>query len=110
MLKKEYLKSQNVARVTFELADYEIPGDIEVETVHLVGEFNGWDIEATPMKHMKKGAFQVVIELEPERDYRFKYLINGKHWCNDWEADGYISDGYASDNSVVRTPGKESRN
>ncbi len=107
MLIKEYLQSQNKAKVTFELADYEIPGDIEAATVHLVGEFNDWDLQATPMKHSKKGSFRVVLELEPGREYRFKYLVNGKHWCNDWSADAYIPDGYGSDNSVVTTPGKK---
>jgi hypothetical protein len=40
MLKKRYIKSRNVWKVTFELPEAELPEGIEAESVHLVGEFN----------------------------------------------------------------------
>ena len=104
MLKKKYLKSRAVSRITFELADYELPGDIEAASVHLVGDFNDWDPEATPLKHLKKGSFQAVLELEPGREYHFRYLVDGEHWCNDWDADQYVQGVYGVDNCVVVTP------
>ncbi len=108
MIKKKYLESRDISKVTFELADYEVPGDLEAATVHLVGDFNGWDPEATPMKHLKKGSFQAVLELAPGKEYQFRYLVNGEHWCNDWDADGYVPGDLGSDNCVVVTPRKES--
>lgn len=104
MLKKKYLKSRDVTKITFELADNELPGDLDVKSVHIVGEFNDWDTEANPMKYLKKGSFQTTLELEPGRAYQFRYLVNGAHWCNDWNADNYVPGGHGSDNCIVVTP------
>src|SRR5690606_25241620 len=45
MVKKQQLKSKPVCKVTF----YS-PAQIEAETVHLVGDFNGWSETETEMK------------------------------------------------------------
>ncbi len=108
MLKKKYLKSRKISKVTFEVPVQELPVEDEDAAVHLLGDFNDWDPSATPMKYLKKGVFQAVIELEPGRDYQFRYLINGDTWCNDWAADDYVVGDYGTDNSVVRTPGNGS--
>jgi hypothetical protein len=39
--------------------------------------------------------------LETGREYRFKYLIDGKRWENDWHADRYEPNIYGTDDSVV---------
>jgi 1,4-alpha-glucan branching enzyme len=103
MLKKQYLKSRKVSKVTFEIPKNEFPEGIEIQNVNLVGEFNDWDITATPMKYLKKGAYQSILELEPGRAYQFRYLVNGEHWCNEWHADAYIPNGFGNDNCVVKT-------
>jgi 1,4-alpha-glucan branching enzyme len=103
MLKKKYVKSRNIWKVTFELPKDELPEGLKAELVHLAGEFNGWDPTATPMKRGKGGAFRVMVELEPGREYQFRYLVNGEHWCNDWHADAYVPSGVGEDNSVVVT-------
>jgi 1,4-alpha-glucan branching enzyme len=104
MLKKKYLKSRKVSKVKFELSDAELPEGIEAKTVHLVGDFNGWDLTATPMKHLKRGAYQATLDLEPGKEYQFRYLVNDEHWYNDWHADAYIPGSYGADNCVVVTP------
>lgn len=104
MLKKRYIKSRNVSKVTFELTSDELPEAIEPEEIHLVGEFNGWDRSATPMTRRKGGVFRATLELEPGREYQFRYLVNGEHWCNDWNADAYVSGGLGEDNCVVVAP------
>jgi 1,4-alpha-glucan branching enzyme len=104
MLKKQYIKSKNVTRITFELAKSELPAEsAAVEDVHLVGEFNDWEATATPMKRNKKGIYRATLELEPERPYQFRYLVNGERWCNDRAADTYAPNPYGSDNCVVFT-------
>jgi hypothetical protein len=103
MLRKHYLKSRKVFKVTFELPKDEIPKDVDVQNVHLVGEFNDWDPTATPMKYLKKGAFQSTLELEAGREYQFRYLVNGDHWCNEWHADAYIRGEFGEDNCIVNT-------
>ena len=104
MLKKRYIKSRKVWKVTFEVPEAELPEAVEVKSVHLVGEFNDWDLTATPMKRGKKRVFQATLELAPGREYQFRYLVNGEHWCNDWHADAYVPSGPGEDNCVVVTP------
>jgi 1,4-alpha-glucan branching enzyme len=104
MLKKQYIKSRKVAKVTFEVSKDELPEDIAVESVHVVGEFNGWDPTATPMDRRRGGVYRATLELEPGREYQFRYLINGEHWCNDWHADAYVPSPTGGDNCVVVTP------
>lgn len=98
MLKKQYLKSRSVCKVTFYL-----PAAVKAETVHLVGDFNQWDEQATPMTPLKDGRFTVTLELEKGRDYQFRYLIDQNEWHNDWEADKYVPNPFSGDNSVVST-------
>jgi hypothetical protein len=45
-----------------------------------------------------------MLELEPGREYPFRYLVNGEHWCNDWHADAYVPGDFGEDNCVVVTP------
>ncbi len=106
MIKKKYVQARDISKITFELSKFEIPGDLQAETVHLVGDFNNWDHSATPMKYLQKGTFQAILELEPGRDYQFRYLINGETWCNDWEADDYVLSEYGADNCVIKVPDK----
>ena len=103
MLKKRYIKSRKVCKVTFDL-----PEAVEAESVYLVGEFNDWDASATPMTRRKGGLFRVTLELEPGREYQFRYLVNGQHWCNDWHADAYTPSGFGEHNCVVVTPAEAS--
>ena len=103
MLKKQYVKSRSVMKITFELLKSELPEGAEVDSVYLVGEFNDWEAAATPMKRNKKGIYRATLELEPEQQYQYRYLVNGEQWCNDWAADGYTPNPYGSDNCVVFT-------
>ena len=98
MLQKQHLKSRPVCKVTFQL-----PPAIEAQQAHLVGDFNDWDEQATPMKKNQDGAFTVTLELEVNREYQFRYLVDGANWHNDWEADKYVPNPYSGDNSVVVT-------
>ncbi len=54
------------------------------------------------MKRRKDGSFSVTIDLDTDREYQYKYLIDSQTWENDWAADKYtpspLGDG---DNSVV---------
>ena len=110
MLKKQYIKTRNVVKVTFEVPQAEMVEGLAVEAFHLVGEFNNWDPAATPMKRDKKGIFRAVLELEPERTYQFRYLVNGEHWCNEWHADGYVSNNLGADNCIVKATVGEGKN
>jgi 1,4-alpha-glucan branching enzyme len=97
MIQKEITKKRNVARVTFEL-----PSNMWAERVNLVGEFNDWDTTATPMTRNRSDAnWRATIELKTGRRYRFRYLVDGKEWLNDWHADDHDENPYGSYDSVV---------
>lgn len=97
-LKKQYMKSKSVCRVTFALAK-----DIAktASRVNLAGDFNNWDMESIQMKKSKSGDFSVSVELEKGKEYQFKYLVDSKDWVNDQEADKYVPNEFLGENSVV---------
>jgi 1,4-alpha-glucan branching enzyme len=98
-IKKQYLKEKNVCKVTFRLPRI---AATEAKNVSIVGEFNDWNIYASPMKRLKNGDYSLTVELEPGREYQFRYLIDETKWENDWNADKYVKSPYGdSDNSVI---------
>lgn len=98
MLKKNYTKTGAFCRVTFKLTP-----ELSAETAALCGEFNNWNPDAHPMKHLKGGSFSATVSLPAGQSYRFRYLLDGKRWENDWEADAYVPNKYGTDDSVVET-------
>ena len=99
MLKKRYLKSKPECKVTFKL-DKSYIGN--VNSVHLVGEMNDWSEEATPLKKLKDGSFKIELNLDKDREYRFRYRVDRNYWINDNDADKYQPSPYPGiDDSVV---------
>ena len=103
MLKKQYIKSRDVYKVTFRLAKREQP-EYEVSSVNLVADFNDWSFTDMPMTKLKNGDFKVIVELEAGKEYEFRYLLNGEKWYNEWEADDYILGDFGKDNCVIELP------
>ncbi len=98
-IRKEYLKSRKACKVTFRLPKI---AAADAKSVCIVGDFNNWNLYANPMKKLKNGSYTVTLELEPGREYQFRYLIDGSNWENDWNADKYVKGPYGdSENSVV---------
>lgn len=97
MLKKNYTKTGRYCRVTFKL-----PAEVEAESVALCGDFNDWSREANPMKRLKDGSYSVTVSLPADESYRFRYLLDGERWENDWDADEYVPNSYGSEDSVVQ--------
>jgi 1,4-alpha-glucan branching enzyme len=97
MITKGPAGKDRVVAVTFEL-----PSTMWAERVNLVGEFNDWDTTATPMTRTRTDAnWRVTVKLEEGRRYRFRYLVDGKEWLNDWHADDHSENPYGSYDSVV---------
>ena len=97
-LKKQYVKSKSICKVTFALAK-----DIaaSAKQVNLSGDFNNWDVKNIPMIKSKSGEFSVSIDLEKGKQYQFKYIIDNKDWVNDMEADKFVPNVFHSQNSVI---------
>jgi hypothetical protein len=53
------------------------------------------------MTHRKDGSFSLTLSLPSGQQYRYRYLLNGDRWENDPAADGYVSNPYGSDDSLV---------
>lgn len=97
-LKKNFLKTKPICKVTFSLPAEVADGAKKVE---LLGEFNDWKKEkAIPMK-LKDGEFKATVDLPVDQAYQFRYLIDGEQWVNDWKADRYTPNPFGKDNSVV---------
>ena len=87
------------------LVTFQLPGSIWAESVHLVGDFNGWNRHSHPLVHSRDGdsMWEITLELEAGKTYQFRYLVNGRDWQNDWNADRYVSNPFGGDNSVLET-------
>lgn len=96
MLKKNYSKTGAYCRVTFKL-----PAKVNADRVALCGDFNDWNQEANEMKRLKDGSFSTTISIPAGKAYRFRYLLDGQRWENDWEADAYLPNVHGSDDSVL---------
>ena len=97
-IKKQYLKSKPIVKVTLSL-----PKDAakEAKSVEVVGDFTDWK-DGVSMTKLKNGSFKTTIELAPEKEYQFRYLIDNEIWENDWDADKYVASGVSvEENSVV---------
>lgn len=97
-IRKKYLKARPACQVTFVLPKEAAPG---AESVCVLGEFNNWSPDAHPLKRLKSGDFTAAVELETGRSYRFRYVIDGWKYENDWYADRYEPNPYGGEDSVV---------
>ncbi|HEY4787339.1 MAG TPA: isoamylase early set domain-containing protein [Bacteroidales bacterium] len=97
-LKKQYDEKKSMCKVTFKVTK-----DIarSASQVYLAGDFNNWEVGSLPMKRHKNGEFTASLDLERNREYQFKYLIDGWEWKNETEADKFVSNEFQSENSVV---------
>jgi len=94
---KLYLKN-GLCKVTFRLPQAAAP---DAQNVTIAGDFNNWDATAAPMTRLKNGDFKITLNLDAGREFRFRYLIDGIRWENDWNADRYARNDYGADDSVV---------
>lgn len=100
-LKKSFSKDKKKCTVTFTVSKEAAQG---ASSINIAGDFNSWSSTDTPLVKAADGSFSVKIELDADREYQFRYLLDGTRWENDWKADKYIPAPYSNaDNSVVVT-------
>jgi 1,4-alpha-glucan branching enzyme len=97
MITKEYSEDGKTCQVTFTL-----PSQISARSVHIYGDFTEWEKSPLPLKQQEDGSYSVTISLAAGKEYRFRYLLDGQHWENDWSADAYTSNPFGTEDSVVR--------
>lgn len=91
---KQFLKSKPVCKVTFT-----VPAK-DANSVSIVGNWNSWNTEAEPLKKLKNGTFKGTVNLEKDKSYEFRYLVDGQ-WKNEEEADAFAWNDYAADENSV---------
>lgn len=98
MIEKKFTKDK--CKVTFRLSEK----DVKAKSVALLGEFNKWDAKATLLDSVKsKKEFKTTVDLELGKKYEFRYLVDGKDWFNDPNADAVMVNVYGAENFVVNT-------
>ena len=81
-IKKQFLKSKPVCKVTFRVAAEDAEGH---KKAYVAGSFNKWKPEL--MKKLKDGSHKLVKDLDADTEHTFRYVLDKKIWINDPEAD-----------------------
>jgi 1,4-alpha-glucan branching enzyme len=93
-IKKQYLKNNSICKVTFSIVAK------EAENVSVIGDFNGWNTKADPLKKLKNGTFKGTVDLQKGQSYEFRYAVDGDY-VNDEEADDYLLNDFAAGENGV---------
>ena len=94
-IKKQFIKTKPVCKVTFSVADK------EAKTVSVVGDFNNWNPKEGELSQLKNGTFKGVFDVVKDASYEFKYFIDGA-FVNEEQADSFIYNEFAgTENSVL---------
>lgn len=86
-----------VTKVTFALPAEEVAGCVSV-----VGDFNGWNPHAHPMRKRSNGTRSVAVDLPAESRFEFKYLAEDGTWLVD-DGTGVVHNEFGAPNSVLTT-------
>ena len=85
-------------KLTFTLSLADTPNPVSV-----LGDFNGWDPHAHPLKKRTNGTRSATVVVPKGGRYTFKYLADGGTWFNEIDADEHTTNEYGEVNSVVAT-------
>jgi hypothetical protein len=98
VIKQTPVKGSDQVKVSFIL-----PKDRTTGRVSVVGEFNGWDPTAHPLRPRSNGTRSAVVTLPSQRRFAFRYLDDQGAWHDDDSAHDYEPNGVGGTNSVVHT-------
>lgn len=94
-IKKQFIKSKPVCKVTFSILAK------EAQSAAVVGDFNNWNSQEGELMKLKNGTFKGAFDLPKDATFEFKYVIDG-NYLNEPEADGLKWNNYAgTENSVL---------
>jgi len=92
----KFRAAKDKARVTFT-----VDPRVGARTAAVCGEWNDWSADADVMRRDAEGGFSLTVGLDAGRAHRFRYLLDGQRWDNDWVADAYVRNDFGGDDSVV---------
>lgn len=73
----------------------------EARHVAVAGTFNKWKVDANVLTKNEKGLWTISIPLKPGV-YTYMFVVDGKAWVSDPNAESYRDDGFGYKNSVMR--------
>jgi len=73
----------------------------QARKVTVSGDFNKWQVDADVMSRQDGGVWTIDIKLKPGV-YSYMFVVDGKAWVTDPDAETYQDDGYGNKNAVMR--------
>jgi hypothetical protein len=73
---------------------------VDAHRVALVGDFNHWDVRATPLTLRRGGGWRVSVPLSPGR-HVYAFVVDGTRWVVDPAAPRATDDDFGTPNSMV---------
>jgi 1,4-alpha-glucan branching enzyme len=100
-IEREYSKDMKSCLIKFI-----VPKEIATgaSSIAVTGTFNDWNQNSHQLEKQKNGDFRLDVVVEPDREYEFRYIVDGTRWENAHNADRYYWSDYSNcDNSVIET-------
>jgi hypothetical protein len=79
---------------------FELPAWVWANQIYVVGDFNQWDTNATPMRQERDGLWRATVDLLCGRCYEFRYRVDSE-WWTDLRADRCLAHLWRADCCVV---------
>jgi len=80
----------------------------DARQVSLVGDFNDWNAQATPLTPVKRGGvWTITVPLKPGR-YNYNFVVDGTRWMPDPAAPAAPTDDFGTPASIVTVAGAQS--
>jgi hypothetical protein len=73
----------------------------EAHHVSVAGTFNKWKADTNVLTKQENGIWTISIPLKPG-EYNYMFVVDGKAWVTDPNAETYSDDGFGNKNAVVR--------
>lgn len=97
MITKRKSSRPGFIRVTFELPAY-----LWADRVYLLGDFNEWNHQQTPLHQDRDGVWRVEVDLPVGKRFEFRYVVDN-HWLTDGHSDDVVTNPFGTQNSIVNT-------
>ena len=98
MIRKTATPDPAVVKVTFA-----VPIGVHSSDVFLVGDFNDWDPDDTPLVADDDGMASITLELKASGRFAFRYRTKDGRWFNDESADDYEPNEFGGSNGIITT-------
>ena len=73
----------------------------QAKNVAVSGDFNKWRVDSDVMSRQDGGVWTIDIKLKPGV-YTYMFVVDGKAWVTDPDAETYQDDGFGNKNAVMR--------